>query len=59
MPENDGENDLALLDASIMRILSALEDKTIPAGTREKLEKELAIYREMRSKIAGAAAGAP
>jgi len=52
MSEKDRENDLALLDASIMRILSVLEDETIPADIREKLEKELAIYKEMRGEIA-------
>jgi hypothetical protein len=40
-----------MIDAAIMRVLSALADETVPQQDREKLRKELAILRGMREDI--------
>lgn len=52
MPESDRENDLAMLDASIARVQSALANDSVPAQDREKLRTELAILKGMREEIA-------
>ena len=52
MPQSDRQNDLAMLDAAIGRVESALADESVAAEDREKLRKELAILKGMRDEIA-------
>lgn len=51
MSQQDRTNDVAMIDAAIMRVLSALADETVPQQDREKLRKELAILRGMREDV--------
>jgi hypothetical protein len=48
-----GERDLETLDAAIARVMTALENDNPDPEARDKLERELAIYLEMRLRIAG------
>jgi len=49
----DDQKDLEALDAAIARLMAALENDRPDKEIREKLEKELAIYIEMRLRLAG------
>ena len=45
------DNDLAKVQAAIVRVQRDLEQKDLEPATREKLKQELALYAGMRSEI--------
>lgn len=52
MSEQD-KKDLEQLDAAIARVKKVIENDVPDEETREELNRELAIFVEMRRKIAG------